>query len=356
MPNPLGNPNPPFVAQLGIELTNRCNLACVQCLRTDLNDPPLDFPFELLESLIEQAKPFGINHMAFTGGEPTIYPRFFDVVDLLARHGWGYHFVTNGSRFPDMLPQLMTPERWPSFQGVAFSLDGATEDTHDRNRGKGSFRQVMKAMSVAAARGVPYSVQMVVNAWNRHELEAMALLASHLQASRLFYTYLQPTPAAVAADLCLTPKEWKQVGEDVDRLMETFRLPILKSAGHHYPHPLYQCQTVQYQSFNVNYKGEFTFCCQLSGFNDDGASVAGKPDFVADLTTTPFAEAYQRFVTMVHGLNAFKAQKVADGTFKGNDYFPCHFCERYFKKVDWLKRDHADHPWVAADDPAQQPV
>ena len=355
MPKSPASPYPTFLAQLGIELTNRCNLACVQCLRTDLNSPPLDFPFELLESLILQAKPFGVNHMAFTGGEPTLYPRFLEVIDLLSSHGWGYHFVTNGSRFPDLLPDLLVPHRWASFQGVAFSLDGATEETHDRNRGKGSYLQVMKAMSLCAAKGVPYSLQMVVNQWNRHELEAMALLASHLQASRVFYTYLQPTPAGVEAGLCLTPKEWQQVGEEVDRLMETFKVTILKSAGHYYPHPLYQCQTVQFQSFNINYQGEFTFCCQLSGFNDNGSSAKNMKDFVADLKVTPFADAYQHFVRMVHGLNAYKAEKVAKGDFRFIDSFPCHFCERYFGKLDWLK-DHPEHPWAPDPAPAHQPA
>ena len=45
---------------------------------------------------------------------------------------------------------------------VTFSLDGAHEATHDRLRGTGSFRRVMRAASLCVVKELPFSLSMVV--------------------------------------------------------------------------------------------------------------------------------------------------------------------------------------------------
>ena len=88
--------NPP--RQIFLELTSRCNLKCVTC--------PVDYgarfprdgddmPFTLIEKLkpwLDAADGVNLNVV----GEPLLYPRFGDVIDLLSPKVANLHFNTNG--------------------------------------------------------------------------------------------------------------------------------------------------------------------------------------------------------------------------------------------------------------------
>ena len=58
---------------------------------------------------------------------------------------------------------------------MTFSLDGAREATHDRLRGQGSYRQVMRAASLCVMQALPFTLNMVLTAHNRHEVAEMVV-------------------------------------------------------------------------------------------------------------------------------------------------------------------------------------
>src|SRR4051812_5153436 len=141
--------------RIGIHLTDRCQLDCDHCSR-DPGDQPLDLPVELLPALLRDARDvYGLRHVSFTGGEPTLHPRFLDMLDMVAAEGAEWDMVTNGRRFARLLARCdERPARRASLRSVSFSLDGATEACHDAIRGEGSYREVLASVAVALAAGV----------------------------------------------------------------------------------------------------------------------------------------------------------------------------------------------------------
>ena len=63
------------MARLVIELTNRCNLCCLHCF-TERHAATGDLPLTILDQVLHEGKGCGIDHLAFTGGEPTIHRQF----------------------------------------------------------------------------------------------------------------------------------------------------------------------------------------------------------------------------------------------------------------------------------------
>ncbi len=59
-------------------------------------------------------------------------------------------------------------------------MDGAREETHDRLRGKGSYRRVMRAASICVVKELPFTLNMVLTAQNRNEIGEMVVLAEQL--------------------------------------------------------------------------------------------------------------------------------------------------------------------------------
>ena len=76
------------------------------------------------------------SHVMFTGGETTLHPRFGELLRAVGEEGFRCSFVTNGWHFERVWPAIR--ENRDAVTHVAFSLDGATREAHDRWRGSGS--------------------------------------------------------------------------------------------------------------------------------------------------------------------------------------------------------------------------
>ncbi|HTR55338.1 MAG TPA: radical SAM protein [Kofleriaceae bacterium] len=91
---------------LQVAITNACNKSCTFCYR------PLDarstWTFDALLELARFADRWGVLELAFGGGEPTVFPRFAELVRAI----WDEtalcpSFTTNGSRLtPELLREL----------------------------------------------------------------------------------------------------------------------------------------------------------------------------------------------------------------------------------------------------------
>src|SRR5262249_33671926 len=157
--------------------------------------------------------------VTFTGGEPTLHPRFEDIVDQVVDRGMRWNAVTNGRNFPVVLSRLESrPERLAGLTSLVLSLDGAEEATHDAIPEPGSHREVLAAAALCALRGVPFGVQMAVNARNEAEIESLGFLAARLGARRVIYAMTQPTGTHHDAVLFLPAAGWRRVRARVEQL------------------------------------------------------------------------------------------------------------------------------------------
>src|SRR3990172_10708534 len=147
-----------FFNEIGIELTSRCNLSCLHCLREKTKKRE-DFPLDLLPGLLRDAKAYGIKHIAFTGGEPTIHPQLDEIIKMVTENGFTYHLVTNGWNFKQIFPTLEKYGlKW--LKGLSFSMDSPNEETHDKIRGKGSYKKVLQGISICFQKKIPFNLQM----------------------------------------------------------------------------------------------------------------------------------------------------------------------------------------------------
>ena len=144
------------MARIVIELTNRCNLSCRHCF-DERHAATGDLSLAVLEKVLREGKSCGIEQLSFTGGEPTIHRRFREIIHRVAEAGYSFSFVSNGTTFPQIYSLLVEYRHW--FLGVTFSLDGARKETHDRLRGKGSYRSVMRAISICVVQGIAFHPQ-----------------------------------------------------------------------------------------------------------------------------------------------------------------------------------------------------
>src|SRR6202000_2500878 len=138
------------------ELTYACNLACVHCLSSSGKRDPRELSTRQCMDIIDELERMQVFYVNIGGGEPTVRPDFWELVDYATAHHVGVKFSTNGVRLDAAAaaPRAAARPAAPAaarlaasdYVDVQISLDGATREVNDAVRGPGSFDTAMRAM------------------------------------------------------------------------------------------------------------------------------------------------------------------------------------------------------------------
>ncbi len=332
--------------RLTVELTNSCNLHCSYCLRDEdalYHTRAIFLPVDLFARVARDARDaMRIEHVTFTGGEPTLHRQFGEIIAAVGDLSLTCSFVTNAWHFERVWPLLR--QRRQAVTHVSFSLDGTTRDAHDRWRGRGSFERVVQACSRCWAGKFPFTLKVGIRQDTAPELERFALFAARLGAAGLSFAHIMPTSADVGDAAALTFEERAAAEREVAQLARIFRMPIGIAVGYYNTDLAAPCPALNGVSANVNYRGELTLCCNLSGFR--GAD--READIVADLTREPLGAALERLQRLATTqaearVRVLTALKTAGQTADLTTGSPCLFCLETFAKTPWRRTDSKEN-------------
>jgi MoaA/NifB/PqqE/SkfB family radical SAM enzyme len=244
-------------------------------------------------------------------------------------------FVTNGWHFERAWPAVNANR--DAVTHVAFSLDGATREEHDRWRGEGSFVRLVRAFTRCRAAGLPFSVKVGLRRDTLPRLEQTAMFAARMGASSLSFGHLLPTSARGEQELALDARERTEAEQEVALLARVFRMRVTVDVGYYNTDTAAPCSALAGASCNVDYRGRLSLCCNLSGYR--GAE--GEPDVVADLNDEGFAEAFARLSAVASAQNERRRAALEEHARAGVGRAdlslgsPCLFCLHSFGKVPW---------------------
>jgi mycofactocin radical SAM maturase len=141
-------------------------------------------------AIIDELERMQVFYVNIGGGEPTVRPDFWELVDYATAHHVGVKFSTNGVRItPEVAARLAASD----YVDVQISLDGATAEVNDAVRGPGSFAMAVRALENLAEAGfTDAKISVVVTRHNVDQLDEFAALASRYGAT-LRITRLRPS-------------------------------------------------------------------------------------------------------------------------------------------------------------------
>jgi radical SAM protein with 4Fe4S-binding SPASM domain len=274
----------------GIELTFRCNLACVHCY---VNRPAGDREARAgemttagIHRIIDEITEAGCLHLQITGGEPLLRPDFLEIQDHAVRNGLLVTLYTNGT--------LLTPEIADHFaalppNAVEITLYGRTPGTFERvTRRPGSFDRCMRAVDLLLERGIRLALKTMVLRANRHELAAMKAFAEErgcpFRYDVTVNSRLDGAPGP--ADCRISEEEAIELELADARRVEGWRKFWREQAGPpNRPEYLYQCGAGR-RSFHIDPAGRLTACIMVR-----------EPAY--DLRRGTFREAWDEFMPAV---------------------------------------------------------
>ena len=120
-----------------LELTRACNYRCIYCYAADPNGVNVsnELTFDEISNVLDQIAELGARKIILLGGEPLIYPRLKEVLDLIYSKGMVAEIFTNGALVTDEMAKMLAayPVR------VIVKLNTMNSELHDHLTGvKGS--------------------------------------------------------------------------------------------------------------------------------------------------------------------------------------------------------------------------
>jgi len=167
--------------------TSACNLHCTGCWAADYGNK-LNMNYKTLDSIIRQGTKMGTYFYIYSGGEPLI--RKADILRLCEAHpDCQFLAFTNGTLIDDEFADGMLHVK--NFI-PAISVEGF-EDATDSRRGDGTYRKVLRAMSVLKTRHLPFGISCCYTSKNTEVIGSEAYFDKMIDMGARFawfFTYM----------------------------------------------------------------------------------------------------------------------------------------------------------------------
>lgn len=154
-----------------------CNYNCIFCYyKNKLHEKN---EVEVLRQL-DFVKDYGILDIEFTGGEPTIDPRWFEYLEYSQNKFRQIACITNGYKLSDK--DFIKSSKEKGLKEVLFSLHGYDEESHDAIVGRvGAWKRIIAAIINAKELGLVVRLNCTVGSFNYSGLGSYTNLINEIQ-------------------------------------------------------------------------------------------------------------------------------------------------------------------------------
>jgi uncharacterized radical SAM superfamily Fe-S cluster-containing enzyme len=162
-------------ALANVDLTNRCNLTCPVCFANAnaagyLYEPDMDQVRVMLKALRDE-RPIDTRVVQFSGGEPTIHPKFIEILAMAREMGFTHiQAATNGIMIGRSL-EFAKKCKEAGLATLYLQFDGVTDDVYRKTRGEPLFETKMACIENCRQAGMKIVfVPTIVKGINDHQL------------------------------------------------------------------------------------------------------------------------------------------------------------------------------------------
>jgi len=196
--------SPPFL--LLISPSMRCNLNCFGCYAGEY-DKSKELTREEVSDVIRQAKEeMGIYFITISGGEPTIWPHLFDVME--EHDDVFFQVYTHGMTIDDAMAKRMA-----ELGNIhpAISIEGGPRETDER-RGEGAYDKITASMDRLSREGVLFGFSVTHTTKNHHAVTSDEFIDEIIKHGPSFGWYFQYIPTGKNPDPSLMPSARQRNG------------------------------------------------------------------------------------------------------------------------------------------------
>ena len=157
-----------------LTINRACNLRCEWCYAQETEFQAQDnMSMEMIENLIKMCYDNHVLYYILIGGEPTIHPCFFEIIEFLTKKGCKTTVVTNGIKLANKAFCEKLSAHKENLR-ISISLKGASDDYYLKHCGAAVFKQVCQAISNCKENNLVFSLSYVISADNVDSIDGFA--------------------------------------------------------------------------------------------------------------------------------------------------------------------------------------
>lgn len=156
------NTLPETPLQVGINLTDICNLKCRHCSRKNLLNSENSCFIKRWKEVIDELAFNGVFQIFLTGGEPLLHPEILEIIEYIKSKNIFVAILTNGILLTDKLVYKLDSLLVDEFDYIQISVDGIGSTYEDMRRGA-KFTDIKERLELLKKHVVKTQVAMVVN-------------------------------------------------------------------------------------------------------------------------------------------------------------------------------------------------
>ncbi len=206
-------------------ITEKCQLRCGHCYMGERLERAITMPVGQVFDILTNWRKMGGSKLSILGGEPTLHPQFKEIVKYA--NGLGYEQTilnTNGLRPAARKLRDLEPS---DFAYIQVSLDGASPSTHDRVRGKGTFKIALETSKELSEKGFDTRIICTVNKVNISECLNLLSIADEFGISLVKYHVFSGIGNGVEnAEWLVSPREWVAFYEKLEQQKGKYKTKI----------------------------------------------------------------------------------------------------------------------------------
>lgn len=172
--------------------TNRnCNNNCSWCYAKNTLGTKAIMDLEQTKVAVDELKRRGVKKIVLIGGEPTIYPHFFELSKYIAESGIQVSVASNGRKFANM--EFVTKTKEAGISGVDISIKAITEEEYHANTHAYGLKEMLEGYHNLKSAGVHVSTSyVIVDDYKKHFDDFVSFLERE-QITSVFIQFVKPT-------------------------------------------------------------------------------------------------------------------------------------------------------------------
>lgn len=254
----------PDIKKVYLEVTTKCNFACITCIRSSWQDDLAHMEWETFENILHSLKELpDLTTVHFGGfGEPLMHPRIFDMLRAVKELGVRVEMITNGSFLrEEIIQQLIDLE----LDILYTSLDSSDEKEYNEIRSGANFQSVyynitrLQALKKEQKVNKPeLGIEFVSMKKNFARLPNLIRLAWKLNARQVIVTNLLPYHESMKDEIVYDIDDTGRLfGPDSSLMSVRAQMANMKLRTER------ACKFIQDKALCINYQGFISPCYAL---------------------------------------------------------------------------------------------
>lgn len=168
-----------------------CNLHCGWCYHREMAKSNKVMDFQLAQRLVDLCTGLSATRVTLIGGEPTLYPQYFDIAKYIKGKGLVTTVISNSVRFADN--GFVEDSQDAGVMAVTTSVKGSSGEEYLKSTGLDVFDSVRTAIINLEKSGIAHHVSVTISASIIDNWSRMVGFIRECGAKNFYFSFEKPT-------------------------------------------------------------------------------------------------------------------------------------------------------------------